>query len=120
MRCVRVRGGSAGVLACEFGRRPAARLIRWLTGRFTFPHRNGAVARRRRWLCYVARLDYMRTAPLPVFGTSAKVGIGWVHQRVEAAAMQIVFVADEVSVRFPLWQGESYEHLIRDDDDLHR
>src|SRR5580765_6920023 len=49
----------------------------------------------------------MPTAPLPIFGTSAKAGIDWVHQRVEAAAMQILVVADEVFVRFPLPQGDN-------------
>src|SRR2546428_10763275 len=106
-RCVTVRVRSAGVLACEFGRRPAARLIRWPTGRFRSSRRDGVGTRSRRRLRHVARLDYMRAAPLPIFGTGAEAGIDWVRQRVVAAAMQILVVADEVFVRFPLPQGDN-------------
>jgi hypothetical protein len=84
--------------------------MRWLTGGFSSSHRDGAGTRSRGRLRYLVRLDYMRAAPLPVFWTRAKAGIDGVHQRVEAATMQILVVANEVFVRFRLPQGD---HLHR-------
>ena len=87
---------SAGVPACEFRRRPAASGSGWNYHCICSLHRDGAGTPSR------GRLRYMGTAPFPVFRVHAKTGVHRIHQRVVAAAMQVLIVADEVFVGFAL------------------
>ena len=100
----RAKSRSAGVLACEFWRRPAARGSAWNHRRVRSLHRDGAGTRRR------GRLRYMAAAPLPIFRASAKAGVHRIHERVVAATMQVLIVADEVFVGFTL---PEWNHFLR-------
>src|SRR5437773_9859815 len=94
---------NAGVPACEFGRRLAARSGRRRNGGVSLRHRDGARTRSRGRLRYMpGRLHHVTAAPFPIFDTVAQAGVYWIHQSVVAAAMQIFVVSDEVFVRFAL------------------
>src|SRR5438874_2665049 len=109
VRCCGVSFGmsklrSAGVLACEFRRRPAAPTS--LVSRIN-THRD-AGTRSQGWLRYAAGLRYMAATPLPSFRARAKASVHRIHQRVVAAAMQILILAHKVFVGFVLPERNNF------------